>query len=490
MRTEDHTTSLSGSLSGSLPGVIPGPIARPLATPAQCRTSGLRSPLGQARAKAADPPVPRLARLALALLKRATQGRLRLITPEGQRREFGVDDPRIPCAELHLKTWEVFERALRRGDVGFGESWMDDDWDSPDPVAVLRFMLKNRHTLDQGIYGTWLGQWIDRLRHLLHRNTRKGSRRNIAAHYDLGNDFYRLWLDPSMTYSSGLRAEKAGACRPTAAAPRAASARSSQFSAAEGTAAAAQTLASSGAGEDPLLEAQHRKYDRILDSLGLERGAHILEIGCGWGGFAARARRRGLLVSGLTLSAEQLAYCQQLHASLAEPGQAHFALRDYRDEWGSFDAVVSIEMFEAVGERYWSAYFSRVAERLRPGGQALIQSITIEERNFLRYRAGTDFIQQYIFPGGMLPSAQRLVAVAQRHGLRLCDQLHFGPDYAWTLGLWRERFLARQPEVQALGYDRRFRRMWDFYLAYCQAGFEEGATDVVQFRFQKNAARS
>jgi cyclopropane-fatty-acyl-phospholipid synthase len=414
---------------------------------------------------APDPKdLSRLARLALALLGRARQGRLRLYTPEGQRLDFGLDDPRVQRADLHLKTWRVFERALRRGDVGFGESWMDDEWDSPDPVAVLRFMLKNRDELDRGIYGTWLGQWIARLRHWLHRNTRKGSRRNIAAHYDLGNNFYRLWLDASMTYSSALRdAQVQTVC------------------------AGASSDANASGSDTALLRAQHRKYDRVLEVLALAEGAQILEIGCGWGGFAARARRHGLNVRGLTLSAEQLAYCEQLHEGLKEPGVARFALQDYRDERGTFDAVVSIEMFEAVGEAYWGDYFAQIADRLRPGGQAVIQTITIDERNFLRYRASTDFIQQYIFPGGMLPSAERLLAVARRFGLHLRDQLRFGPDYAWTLGRWRERFLARQREVLELGYDRRFQRMWDFYLAYCQAGFEEGATDVIQLRLQKTA---
>lgn len=461
MRTEDHLPSL--------PGPLPGPAQR----------GGLsqRHENPPVRSRPAPQGIDRLSRLALVLLSRARQGRLRLYTPEGQRLDFGLDDPRVPCAELHLRTWRVFDRALRRGDVGFGESWMDDDWDSPDPVAVLRFMLKNRGELDQGIYGTWLGQWIDRLRHWLHRNTRKGSRRNIAAHYDLGNDFYRLWLDPSMTYSSALR-----------------DALVDSFCAGAGSDSRTGSDSSPGSdsgapGSDTaLLRAQHRKYDRILEVLALAEGAQILEIGCGWGGFATRARRHGLHVKGLTLSAEQLAYCRQLHAGLEEPGVARFALQDYRDERGTFDAVVSIEMFEAVGETYWGDYFSQIANRLRPGGQAVIQSITIDERNFLRYRAGTDFIQQYIFPGGMLPSAERLLAVAGRFGLHLCDQLRFGPDYAWTLARWRERFLAHLREVQELGYDRRFQRMWHFYLAYCQAGFEEGATDVVQFRLRKAAA--
>ena len=543
MRTEDHLPSLAGSLPGTEQrgGLAQRPFKHAAHSAGRPRDALRDLPRDPLRGLPRD--LPRLARLALALLRRARHGRLRLITPEGHRLDFGIEDPRFLDAVLHLKTWLVFDRALRRGDVGFGESWMDDDWDSPDLPALLRFMLRHRSELDRGIYGTWLGQWLDRLRHWLHKNNRKGSRRNIAAHYDLGNDFYRLWLDPSMTYSSALRdrsdrgdwgdrsdrsdrgdrgdwgdwgdwvdardqSEARTQSNPGGQSARLAGSRSGiarartdpappqlgvavrRSCALEQEAQQTDVPRAGEVSETALLEAQHRKYDRILDVLGLERGAQILEIGCGWGGFAERARGRGLHVKALTLSAEQLAYCEQRHAGLEAPGQATFALQDYRDERGSFDAVVSIEMFEAVGERYWGTYFARIADRLKPGGQALVQSITIDERYFLRYRASTDFIQQYIFPGGMLPSAERLVAVARRSGLLLRDRLGFGADYAWTLGLWRKRFLAREQEVQALGYNRRFRRMWDFYLAYCQAGFEEGATDVIQFRLQKTAPSS
>jgi cyclopropane-fatty-acyl-phospholipid synthase len=401
--------------------------------------------------KALKPPYK--ARLGLALLRRAKRGYLLLIDPKGQEHRFGdlnaaSTQRGIAPAIWILHDWSVFERALSRGDVGFGECWMDGLWDSPDPAAVLRFMLKNRASLDQGIYGTWLGQWIDRLRHHLRRNSRSGSRRNIQAHYDLGNDFYRLWLDPSMTYSSALREESS----------------------------------------DSLEQAQLRKYERILDELQLNPGANLLEIGCGWGGFALRARRRGLHLKCLTLSTEQLSYAQAMHRRESSQGteglgRAEFCLQDYRDEQGRYDAIVSIEMFEAVGQAYWDSYFHRLYKALKPGGKALIQSITIDEQYFERYRASTDFIQQYIFPGGMLPSPQAVIALARKHGLELCNTLRFGPDYAWTLARWHERFIAVEKEVRQLGYDERFIRMWRFYLAYCEAGFAEGATDVVQFSF-------
>ncbi|HAB47011.1 MAG TPA: SAM-dependent methyltransferase, partial [Lautropia sp.] len=360
--------------------------------------------------KALKPPYK--AHLGLALLRRAKRGYLLLIDPKGQEHRFGdlnaVSTQRgITPAIWILHDWSVFERALSRGDVGFGECWMDGQWDSPDPAAVLRFMLQNRACLDQGIYGTWFGQWIDRLRHHLRRNSRSGSRRNIQAHYDLGNDFYKLWLDPSMTYSSALREQSSAT----------------------------------------LEQAQLHKYDRILDELQLNPGASLLEIGCGWGGFALRARRRGLHLKGLTLSAEQLSYAQALHQRESNGGaeglgRAEFCLQDYRDEQGRYDGIVSIEMFEAVGEAYWDSYFHQLRQALRPGGKALIQSITIDEQYFERYRTSTDFIQQYIFPGGMLPSSQGLIALAKKHGLELRNTLRFGPDYAWTLARWHERFIA------------------------------------------------
>jgi len=285
-----------------------------------------------------------------------------------------------------------------------------------------------------------------RLRHLRNANSLKGSRRNIAFHYDLGNAFYALWLDRTMTYSSA------------------------RFD---------------GDWSLDLGEAQQRKYQRVLELLDLPSGQSLLEIGCGWGGFAEQAAgSAGHRVRGLTLSRLQLEYASARIDAAGLAGQCGFALQDYRDEQGQYDGIVSIEMFEAVGEAYWNDYFAAVRRALRPGGRAVVQSILIDDALFERYRNGTDFIQQQIFPGGMLPSAERFRAVAAENGLVVIHQEHFGLDYAETLNRWERNFIARQDEVRALGFDARFMRLWYFYLAYCQAGFNSGSTDVAQFVLQ------
>ena len=502
MSTEQHYTVLPTALHQPS-----RPIAK-TALPARSQTLGLdlQTQHHDGPLKQASPPkskslkAPYKAVIGLALLRRAKRGYLILIDPNGHEHRFGDvnaggSSQRIDTPALWiLNDWSVFERALSRGDVGFGECWMEGLWDSPDPTAVLRFMLQNRASLDQGIYGTWFGQWLDRLRHYLRRNSKSGSRRNIQAHYDLGNDFYRLWLDPSMTYSSALRdqRESKGACS-TASLGMAVTSKGIGPNHAQAPFEQIQrrlTMPEDSLGQDldPLEQGQHRKYERILDELQLNPGASLLEIGCGWGGFALHARRRGLHLKCLTLSAEQLSYAQSMHRLASSQhgpdlGRVEFCLQDYRDEQGRYDGIVSIEMFEAVGEAYWDSYFQQLRAALKPGGKAVIQSITIDEQYFERYRASTDFIQQYIFPGGMLPSSQRLIALAKTHGLQLCNTLSFGQDYAWTLARWHERFLSVDEQVRKLGYDERFIRMWRFYLAYCEAGFAEGATDVVQFSF-------
>ena len=444
------------------------PAALPTATSATSRS--MSAPIGRKTSQTAR--LPYKARIGFSLLRRADRGLLLLVDPDGHEHRFGHADAvnrlceaqsQVPTDQAapaiwHLRDWSLFSRVLSRGDVGFGECWMEGLWDSPDPTAVLRFMLQNRESLDAGIYGSRLGQWFDRIRHVLRRNSRRGSKRNIRAHYDLGNAFYRLWLDDSMTYSSGL-------LDPGKDEPK-----------------------SLTTDSERLALAQHQKYERILDELDIEAGASILEIGCGWGGFAMHARKRHMHLKCLTLSSEQLNYAEKIHAEASgqrphDFGSATFCLQDYRDEQGSYDGIVSIEMFEAVGEAYWDNYFERLRQCLKPGAKAVIQSITIDEQYFERYRSSTDFIQQYIFPGGMLPSPERLIAVAEANGLKVCNRLHFGADYAWTLARWHERFLNAEPEVRALGYDERFIRMWRFYLSYCEAGFAEGATDVVQFSF-------
>jgi cyclopropane-fatty-acyl-phospholipid synthase len=343
--------------------------------------------------------------------------------------------------------WRVFRDAMSGGDTAFAEGYLRGDWASPDPAALLTLLTRNRDAIESALYGGFWGGLLYRLKHLLNANTRRGSRRNIAAHYDLGNDFYRLWLDPSMSYSSALF--------------------DGDFSLS-------------------LEAAQTAKYRCILERLRPVPGARILEIGCGWGGFAEMAARDyGCHVTGLTLSREQLDYATERLARAGLAGRAELRFQDYRDLDGQFDHVVSIEMVEAVGELWWSDYFRAVAAALKPGGRAIIQSITIADALFERYRKGTDFIQQYIFPGGMLPSPSRFRAEAASAGLELTDAHAFGPDYAETLRRWRASFMAQLPAVRGQGFDERFLRMWEFYYCYCEASFDSGCTDVYQFELVK-----
>jgi len=384
-------------------------------------------------------PLPAAARAVLRMLQQLEHGRLVVQTPGGRTLAFGDGSPQ---ATIRLANWNVCAATLARGDIGFAECWIDGDWETDSLADLLSVLVLNRRAIDRALYGSWWGQLAYRLRHAFNRNSRAGSRRNIHAHYDLGNAFYREWLDPGMTYSSALY---------------------------EGDASRS------------LEAAQDAKYRRILDQLGLRPGARVLEIGCGWGGFAEAAARDGLQVTGLTLSTEQLAWASDRLAQAGLADRASFALRDYRDEAGRYDAIVSIEMFEAVGERYWPGYFETLRRCLVPGGRAVVQTITIDEPLFERYRRSTDFIQQYVFPGGMLPSVSAFRQGARAAGLANTEHFAFGEDYARTLRLWREAFIAKLPEVTALGFDRRFARTWEFYLAYCEAGFAHGNTDVVQF---------
>jgi cyclopropane-fatty-acyl-phospholipid synthase len=387
---------------------------------------------------------PLTARTVLKALDRLAQGRLRLTLPDGATLDFG---PGGALAEIVVRDWRAFGRILYSGDIGFAEGWMAGEWTSADPAALLTLLARNRAALDGAIYGSRLGRLAHGLLHALRANTRRGARRNIAAHYDLGNAFYRLWLDDGMTYSSALF---------------------------EGDATRG------------LEAAQSAKLERTLERLAAPAGSHLLEIGCGWGSLAERAASRGLRVTGVTLSQEQLAYARGRIAQAGLGHRARFELRDYRDIHARYDAVVSIEMLEAVGERWWPAYFAKLADSLPHGGRALVQSIVIDEALFARYRAGSDFIREYIFPGGMLPSIERVRAAAAHAGLEVLEAQPFGRDYARTLALWRERFVAARPQLRALGFDQRFERMWIFYLAYCEAGFLAGSTDVVQFLLRRS----
>jgi cyclopropane-fatty-acyl-phospholipid synthase len=380
------------------------------------------------------------ARAVFALLAGIGHGRLELGLPDGTVRAFGAGGPK---ARLDVADWGVFPAVLKRGDIGFAEAFIDGRWTTPDVSQLLTVFTLNRDAIERAVYGGFWGRLLYRVRHVLNTNTRRGSRRNIAAHYDLGNDFYALWLDPTMTYSSALF---------------------------EGEPARS------------LEAAQGAKYGRILRRLAPRPGSRILEIGCGWGGFAETAARElGCRVTGLTLSEEQLRYAdERMHRA----GVAHLvdlAFRDYREERGSYDHVVSIEMYEAVGERYWPGYFATIARSLKPGGRAIVQAITIADELFERYRRSTDFIQQYVFPGGMLAAPSRFRAEARAAGLEVAHEFAFGGDYAETLCRWRRAFRERLPEIRALGYDERFLRTWEFYLAYCEAGFTSRCTDVIQF---------
>jgi len=384
---------------------------------------------------------PATARMLFHLLDHLRWGSLDVVAPDGRRHAFpGAMSG--PHANLRLRDWSACGALLRRGDIGFAEAYCDGLWDSDNLTALLTLAAVNQQVMERAVYGHSWALLASRVRHLLRANTRAGSRRNIHAHYDLGNDFYGLWLDRSMTYSAAIF----------------------------------------GGGSGLGLEtAQAAKYQRILDQIDVQPGDRVLEIGCGWGGFAEyAAATRGCHVTGVTVSRAQLEFAR---ARIAARGLEHLVdlqLCDYRDLAGAYDHVVSIEMFEAVGERYWPRFFSVVRNCLRPGARALLQTITIAEAKFERYRSGTDFIQQYIFPGGMLPSPSRFEAVAAAAGLTTGPMWRFGADYAETLRVWHENFLRAAAQVRALGFDARFLRLWRFYLSYCEAGFRSGHTDVMQ----------
>jgi cyclopropane-fatty-acyl-phospholipid synthase len=386
--------------------------------------------------------VSRPARLALGLLDRLEGGALIVELPDGVSVRCG-SGPALAHWRVHDA--RCFEAALARGDIGLGEAYMDGWWDSDDPAALLTLLARNRAALGRAVYGRALQLAAYRLWHMLRANTRRGARRNIEAHYDLGNDFYRLWLDDTMTYSAAVFESP----------------------------------------DEPLAEAQRRKYRRILERLGARPGQRILEIGCGWGGFAeVAATEYGCRVHGLTLSPAQLDYARRRAADGGFGELAQFELCDYRDVQGRFDHIASIEMIEAVGERWWPTYFRRIGELLAPGGRCVIQAITIDDALFARYRRGSDFIQRYVFPGGMLPSPAIVERQARAAGLEPAGDFAFGRDYARTLAHWHQTFMERRSEVREQGFPERFLRMWRFYLAYCEAGFAVGDIDVHHFEFR------
>lgn len=384
---------------------------------------------------------PRSVRMVLDLLARNwLHGSLDIVLPSGERRRIKGGEPG-PAGCLQINSYHGLKRVLASAGIGFAEGYMAGEWDTPDLHALLEVLSLNFDRMRELVAGNPLVQFANAVGHALRGNSRAGSRRNIEAHYDLGNAFYAKWLDPTFSYSSALYQ------RP----------------------------------DQPLEEAQTNKYAALAKRLELAPGHHVLEIGCGWGGFAEFAAREvGANVTGVTISPAQFEFARKrmFEQGLAE--KVDIRLVDYRDVQGAFDRVASIEMFEAVGERYWPAYFGKISEVLKQRGRAGLQIITIRDDLFSSYRSHVDFIQKYVFPGGMLPSEQRLRDEAAKAGLAWQEATRFGPDYARTLSEWAERFQKAWREIRLLGFDERFRRLWHFYLSYCRAGFITGRTDVVQ----------
>ncbi len=389
--------------------------------------------------------VPWYVKLMMRVLSRIEHGSMTLVLPDGRAAAFQGVSPG-PDGVVKLNDYRTIRRLATAGSLGFAEAYLDGDWDSPDVTAVLETVVLNGERFSEFYRMKWLAWIANRVGHVLRPNTRSGAQRNIHAHYDLGNAFYSAWLDETMTYSSA-RWET---------------------------------------GRESLAEAQTTKYRALCDQMGLRPGDRVLEIGCGWGGFAEyAARERGASVTCLTISKEQHAYASQRIARAGLSDRVEIRYQDYRDADGSYDRIASIEMFEAVGEKYWPAYFATLRDRLRPGGTAGLQIITIDESMFESYRRRVDFIQKYVFPGGMLPSMTALRGQAESAGLDWRGHVGFARDYARTLGMWRDAFLAAWPRIEAQGFDERFKRMWTYYLAYCEAGFRGGSIDVVQLTLAK-----
>jgi cyclopropane-fatty-acyl-phospholipid synthase len=371
------------------------------------------------------------------LMNQMILGSMTVQTPAGDTLDHVAQQPG-PHATLIIHRWRAVRRLLIDGQIGFGESYMDGDWSSPDLTALIELAALNQDELADTFVGTRLARLTERVRHAARANTIRRSRRNIEAHYDLGNEFYAAWLDRGMSYSSGIY----------------------------------------GPGCVSLEAAQDAKQARVIERLGLHGGERVLEIGCGWGGLAERLIREcGCHVTGLTLSPAQLEHAR-LRLGNSPADRHDLRLQDYRDVAGVFDRIVSIEMLEAVGADYWPLYFDRLRACMAESGRAVLQVITIAERYCASYRRDPDFIQRHIFPGGMLPSVEQLRAQIDRAGLALRSAEHFGASYAATLAEWRRRFDDAWPRLSLLGFDERFRRKWEYYLAYCEAGFRAGSIDV------------
>ena len=391
--------------------------------------------------------LPRYFKPAFAQLNQMTNGRLDIILPDGRR--FRVQGT-LPghTAEVHIYNPDCFARLIREGDLGFSDAYLEGWWSTPDLQALMDLVFKDNSAVLDEFSGMALVRLYERTRHWLRGNSKRQAKKNIAYHYDLGNAFYALWLDDTMTYSSAL------------------------FS----------------TGQESLERAQEQKYAALVDSLGLNPGDHVLEIGCGWGGFAEYAAgKRGLKVTGLTISQAQHDFAVERMRRAGLSQMVEIKMQDYRDETGLYDGIASIEMFEAVGEKYWPAYFDAVRARLKTGGNATIQVITVPNNRFALYRKNVDFIQKYIFPGGMLISPGKFAEEAQRAGLRLASSIEFGESYSITLRRWHEAFSRKWERIQAMGYDERFKRMWDYYLTSCAAAFHTGICDVTQITLRRPA---
>jgi cyclopropane-fatty-acyl-phospholipid synthase len=392
--------------------------------------------------------MPASVRRVVSLLQRLQHGTLHVQWPDGRVEQFGSANGEGLNATLHLHSYAPLTQAMKSGDIGFAESYIAGEWTTNNLAELLQLLVANRRDMEELIYGNWLGRLFYRVRHLLHRNTRSNSKKNIHAHYDLGNAFYELWLDPTMNYSSAWFDNDRS---------------------------------------QPMAQAQTAKVRRALRMVDAKAGDRILEIGCGWGALAELGGQEfGAHMNGVTLSHEQLAFANQRMQKLGLDSTSNLRLQDYRDiDDGPYDAICSIEMLEAVGQEYWDTYFQSVARLLKSGGKACVQTITIDDSLFDRYVKSTDFIQQYIFPGGCLPCPREFRAHAERAGLKVIDELAFGLDYAETLRRWRHQFMADKAQVLQLGFDERFIRIWEFYLAYCEAAFEQHNTDVMQFTLVK-----
>ncbi len=374
-------------------------------------------------------------------------GRLDMILPDGRCFRAMGQNPG-PVAEMTIHNPDAFARLIREGDLGFSDAYLDGWWSTPDLQAFMDLVLAKNDNLFDGYPGMGLVRAYERFRHWMHSNSRAQAKKNISYHYDLGNEFYGLWLDETMTYSS----------------------------------------AKFETGQETVEKAQLQKYASMVDQMGVKPGDHVLEIGCGWGGFAEYAAgQRGLKVTGLTISQEQHDYAVARIRAAGLSDLVEIKLQDYRDEQGIYDGIASIEMFEAVGEKYWPVYFEAVRDRLRPGRAATLQIITLQDDRFKVYRKGVDFMQKYIFPGGMLPSRSALCKEVERAGLRVARSIEFGESYSQTLRRWHLTFNQKWDQIAKMGFDERFHRMWNFYLTSCAAAFHSGNCNVTQITVTKPA---